>query len=63
MRYKNLNDLIASSSGSRKYFLSLPTSVQLELHEQNDYIHSLYDLHSNAEYISKSEYISKPDLR
>ena len=63
MRYKNLNDLIASSSSSRKYFLSLPTSVQLELHDQNDYIHSLNDLCTNAEYISKSEYISKPDLR
>lgn len=55
MQYKNLDELISGSSSSRKYFLSLPVSMQLSLHEQNDYIHSASDLHSRAEAIERNE--------
>ncbi len=51
MAYPNLRDLIAASSSSRRYLLSLPVSVQLELHRQDAYIHTLYELRRNAEYL------------
>lgn len=56
MRYDNLNDLINSSSSSRRYFLSLPVKMQLSLHELNDYIHSAEELHRKAGEIEGYEY-------
>ncbi len=50
MKYDSLNDLIYQSSSSRKYFLSLPVNIQLMLHEQNNSIHSLYELKRNAKF-------------
>ncbi len=50
MKYDSLKDLIYSSSSSRRYFLSLPVNIQLMLHEQNDSIHTLYELKRNAEF-------------
>ena len=40
MQYANLHELIMHSSSTRRYFLSLPVSVQMQLHEQGDYIRS-----------------------
>ena len=45
MRYENLNQLVRESSSTRRYFLSLPVEIQIELHEHNDYIHTAAELH------------------
>ncbi|MCC8192328.1 MAG: hypothetical protein LIO41_04735 [Ruminococcus sp.] len=55
MRYDNLHELIFSSSSSRQYFLSLPVEIQIILHEQNDFIHTLFELRRNAEYVMKKK--------
>ena len=47
MKYNNLKSLLETSS-ARKYFLSLPVSLQIALHSQNQYIHSLEQLHRYA---------------
>lgn len=52
MKYENLKELINESSSTRRYFLSLPVGVQMKLHEQNEFIHSAYELHRNAEIIA-----------
>ena len=51
MSYKILQELITGSSSSRQYFLSLPAQIQMELHNQNQHIHNLFELHRNADYI------------
>ena len=48
MKYNNLKSLLETSSSARKYFLSLPVSLQITLHSQNRYIHSLEQLHRYA---------------
>ncbi len=48
MQYQNLNHLIQSSTSSRNYFLSLPVERQIQLHQLNDHIHSLQQLHLYA---------------
>ena len=55
LRYENLNQLIRESSSSRRYFLSLPVSMQLKLHEHNDYIHTADELHRRTDAILKYE--------
>lgn len=45
LRYDTLNHLISESSSSRKYFLSLPAAMQIELHEYNECIHTASELH------------------
>ncbi len=56
MQYKNLKELIFSSSSARKYFLSLPADLQVKMHsEYNGYIHSLSDLHLKTEQIIKNK--------
>lgn len=62
LRYNNLHDLISSSSGTRKYFLSLPFKVQTQLYEHNNYIHSAADLRllvSQLEKYNRSIIISE----
>lgn len=54
MRYQNLHDLISHSSSSRSYFLSLPVSMQILLHDHNDAIHSAAELHMQAEWVQKN---------
>ena len=44
MQYANLHELIMHSSSTRRYFLSLPVSVQMQLHEQGGYIRSAESL-------------------
>ena len=46
LKYDNLQSLIQNSNSTRKYFLSLPVNVQLELHKHNVYIHSAHQLHN-----------------
>ena len=53
MQFTNLQKLIQESSSSRKYLLSLPVPIQMQLHEQNDFIHTQYELRRNAEYLMK----------
>lgn len=53
MQFKNLQELIQASSSSRKYLLSLSVPIQMQLHEQNDFIHTQYELRRNAEYLMK----------
>lgn len=56
MAYENLHALISGSSSSRQYLLSLPVAVQMELHQQDAHIHTLYELRRNAEYIMRNLY-------
>ena len=52
MRYNNLNSLLSGSRSSRAYFLSLPVSLQIELHKYGDYIETAVDLHESAAQMS-----------
>lgn len=54
MYYGNLQTLILKSKSSRKYFLSLPVNIQMELHKQNQYIHSAAELHLSADLTAKT---------
>ncbi len=54
MRFSNLQELLRNSSSSRQYLLSLPTAVQLQLHTQNSWIHTQYELRRNAHAISEN---------
>lgn len=42
--YKNLENLLAGSSSARRYFLSLPVSLQLRLHENSSAIQTAASL-------------------
>lgn len=53
MRYRDLHELIFSSSSSRKYFLELPVEVQMKLHAINDFIRTQDELRRSAEYIDR----------
>ena len=48
MKYNDLKSLLETSSSARKYFLSLPVSLQIALHSQNQYIHSLEQWQQHA---------------
>lgn len=51
MKYNNLKHLVRVSSSSRRYFLSLPVIMQMELCEHNEYIHNAADLHRHVNAI------------
>lgn len=53
MKYENLQELIAHSSSSRSFFLSLPVALQLLLHEHSSAIHTAADLHLRADQLQK----------
>jgi len=55
LRYENLNRLIRESSSSRRYFLSLPVSMQVKLHAHNETIHTADELHRRTDAILKYE--------
>ena len=51
LKYDNLNHLVRESNSSRRYFLSLPVSMQMTLHEHNEYIHTAVELHRRVDAI------------
>lgn len=51
MQYKNLAELIRESNSTRKYFLSQPVWLQIELHNFNEYIHSAQQLHYSVDIL------------
>ena len=55
LRYENLNQLVHESSSSRSFFLSLPVSMQMKLHEHNDCIHTADELHLHTDALLKYE--------
>jgi hypothetical protein len=60
---KNLAQLIKKSRSSREFLLSLPVSVQLQLHEQSDNIRSAEDLHTKADLLLNHQlFLQKMDL-
>lgn len=48
MPFPDLQTLLQASSSSRQFLLSLPVNVQLQLHEQNEWIHTQADLRRYA---------------
>lgn len=55
MQFQDLRELIGTSRSSRRYFLSLPVPIQMQLHACNAWIHSLQDLHQLAGYYTKQQ--------
>lgn len=53
MQYKNLQELIYNSTSSRKFFLNLPPSTQMNIHKFNEYIHCANDLRLYKEKTDK----------
>lgn len=58
MKYSNLNALINGSKSSRDFFLSLPVSMQMKLHEHSPYIHSAAELHNTVYIIQNARRLS-----
>ena len=50
MPFPDLQTLLQASNSSRQFLLSLPVDVQLQLHEQNEWIHTQADLRRYAAY-------------
>ncbi len=48
MYYENLQQLIRNSNSTRRYFLSLPVEVQMDLHGLDADIHSAQELHQQV---------------
>lgn len=61
MKYDNLHELLAHSSSTRNYFLTLPVATQLALHKLDSAIHTAADLHFYAQSDNKTKqtYVSK----
>ncbi len=55
MLYDSLDTLIKNSRSSRRFFLSLPVSMQCILHRYNLFIHSQEELRSMVYGLEKSE--------
>ncbi|WP_295212029.1 hypothetical protein [Ruminococcus sp.] len=52
MAYKNLNFLLLSSSSGKAFYNALPDDIKVELQEQPDHIHTLFQLHQQADVLS-----------
>ncbi len=52
MRYDNLQSLLQGSKSSRDFFLALPVTMQLCLHEHAGLIHTAQDLHRSVDQLS-----------
>lgn len=50
MPFPDLQTLLQASNSSQQFLLSLPVDVQLQLHEQNEWIHTQADLRRYAAY-------------
>ena len=53
MEYKNLTRLISSSREARRYYMSLPVEIRLELHKYNDAVRNENDLRDRAAQIGQ----------
>lgn len=53
MQFHDLKQLLQNSSSSRRYFLTLPVELQLEIHQYNHHIHNLHQLHQYVDYLKK----------
>ncbi|HJD23247.1 MAG TPA: hypothetical protein H9694_03780 [Firmicutes bacterium] len=53
MPYGNLHDLLENSSSTRRYFLTLPVPLQMELHRYDEAVHSAAQLHCLADGLEK----------
>ena len=51
MEYKNLTQLISSDVGVKRYYLSLPVEIRLELHKYNDSVRTERELRDRAAQI------------
>ena len=54
MKADDLHDLIRHSSSTRRYFLSLPVGMQMDLHEKNEHIRTAEELHRFVDYLSST---------
>lgn len=52
-KIKNLSQLIDRSSSTRAYFLSLPPSLQMTLHEQHHTIQTAEQLHMTVDTLRR----------
>jgi len=48
-----LRQLLNQSQSTRAYFLSLPASMQVQLHAYNDHIGTAFDLRRYAEHLER----------
>ena len=48
MKYQNLTQLINKSHSCRKFFMSLPVELQMELHKYGEYIETAESLRRTA---------------
>ncbi len=62
MSYENLDLLISKSKSSRTYFLSLPISLQMTLHEQGEFIHTAFDLRRQVKAVEEYQRLSSLDI-
>lgn len=51
--YENLHELLMCNDKERQYFLKLPVNVQLTIHQRNDEIKTVAELHRYADLITK----------
>ena len=61
MPFPDLQTLLQASNSSRQFLLSLPVDVQLQLHEQNGWIHTQADLRRYAAYYEELLSIDEED--
>ena len=54
MKADDLHDLIRRSSSTRRYFLSLPVGMQMDLHEKNAHIRTAEELHRFVDYLNST---------
>ncbi len=53
---KNLNDILASDSNARQFFLTLPEDVQGALIQNTNQIHNIDELHFHAQQETNRKY-------
>ena len=53
MKYENLQELCRRSSSSRRYFLSLPVKLQMELSQYGPWIQTAAQLHETVYLVER----------
>ena len=54
---KDLSALLSQSSSTRKYFVSLPVWLQMELHESHNYINNAGKLYVVSDILKKQAHL------